>query len=96
MKIGVRPVERAFQLARSGSVRDIAELKKVLEREGYFSREIEGKAITGQLRESSRRPGARSSRSQGRSDAVQHRDELLLVSWTGSWLTPPFVRTQPG
>jgi hypothetical protein len=51
MRPGVRPVERAFQLARSGSVRDVAELKRAMAREGYIPREIEGKAITGQLRE---------------------------------------------
>jgi hypothetical protein len=51
MKQDVRPLERAFQLARSGSVWDVAEIKRALEREGYNPREIEGKAITGQLRE---------------------------------------------
>ena len=51
MKPGIRPLERAFQLAQSGSVRDVAELKRAVEREGYSPREIEGKVIRGQLRE---------------------------------------------
>jgi len=51
MKIGVHPVERAFQLARSGSVGTVEELKKVIDREGYNSRGIEGNVIRGQLRD---------------------------------------------
>ena len=51
MKVGVSAVARAFHLARSGAVRGVAELKKALDREGHNSREIEGRAITGQLRE---------------------------------------------
>ena len=50
MKVGVRAVERAFQLARSGSVRDVAEIKRAMDREGYNPREIEGKTLHGQLR----------------------------------------------
>jgi hypothetical protein len=49
-KSGVSALERAFQLARSGSVRDIGEPKKALDPEGYSSREIEGSVIRGQLR----------------------------------------------
>jgi hypothetical protein len=50
MKIGVRPVERAFQLAQSGSVQSVAEIKKVMEREGYGTREIEGEQLRTQVR----------------------------------------------
>lgn len=49
MKAGVSAIERAFQLARSRSVRDVTELKRAIKREGYNSWDIEGKAITGQL-----------------------------------------------
>jgi hypothetical protein len=51
VKPGVSTIERAFQLARSASIRDIADIKRALDREGYYSRWIEGKAITRQLRE---------------------------------------------
>ena len=51
MKLGVSAITRALQLARSGSVRDVAEIKRAMARSGYNPREIEGKAITGQLRE---------------------------------------------
>jgi hypothetical protein len=51
MKPGVRPVARAFQLARSGAMRDMWELKQAMVREGYDPRKIEGKAIHGQLRD---------------------------------------------
>jgi hypothetical protein len=50
MKPGVSAIERAFQLARCGSVRGVGEIKKAMEREGYSSREIEGNVIRGQLR----------------------------------------------
>jgi len=50
MKIGVRPVERAFQLAQSGSVQNVAEIKKTMDREGYATREIEGELLRTQLR----------------------------------------------
>jgi hypothetical protein len=51
MKIGVRPVERAFQLARSGSVQDVTEIRKVIAREGYDVRQIEGPQIVAQLKD---------------------------------------------
>jgi DUF1009 family protein len=51
MKPGVSAIERAFQLARSSSVRDVAEIIKALDREGYNSRVVEGKVIRVQLRD---------------------------------------------
>jgi hypothetical protein len=50
MKPGVSAIERAFQLARSGSVGNVADIKKTLDREGYGAREIEGKVLHDQLR----------------------------------------------
>ena len=50
MKIGVRPVERAFQLAQSGSVQNVAEIKRAMLREGYATGEIEGEQLRTQLR----------------------------------------------
>jgi hypothetical protein len=50
MKPGVRPLERAFQLARSGSVQNVSEIRRAMEREGYASREIEGEQLRTQLR----------------------------------------------
>lgn len=51
MKPGIRALERAFQLARSGSVKDIWGIKVALRREGYFTEEIEGPKIRKQLRD---------------------------------------------
>lgn len=66
MKAGVAPLERAFQLARSGSVGNVTELKTALKREGYSSEVIEGRTLTRQLRELIQiaREGAEASRGQ--------------------------------
>lgn len=50
MRSNVRPVERAFQLARLGSAQSVAEIKKILDHEGYNSNEIQGEQIRTQLR----------------------------------------------
>ena len=51
MKVGVSPLERAFQLARSGKVAGIIEIKTALRREGYDIRAVERAALGKQLRE---------------------------------------------
>lgn len=43
-------LERAFQLARSGSVISIGEIRAVLTREGYNGSQIEGPQLKRQLR----------------------------------------------
>lgn len=50
MKVGVSPLERAFQIARSGNVGTVQEIKTALEREGYSSWVIEGPTLSKQLR----------------------------------------------
>lgn len=50
MKPGVSPIERAFQLARSGSLVNVTEIKKAMDREGYDSRQIDGPQLRQQLR----------------------------------------------
>jgi hypothetical protein len=42
-------LERAFQLARSGEVSGLPEIRKILKREGYNRDQIEGRALTRQL-----------------------------------------------
>ena len=44
-------LERAFQLAKSGSVISIGEIRAVLTREGYNRSQIEGPQLKRQLRE---------------------------------------------
>jgi hypothetical protein len=44
------PLERAFQLARSGRPNTIADIKQILDSEGYASGQVEGKALHKQLR----------------------------------------------
>jgi hypothetical protein len=44
------PLERAFQLARSGRPNTIADIKQILHSEGYASGQVEGKALHKQLR----------------------------------------------
>jgi hypothetical protein len=43
-------LERAFQLARSGRCISVEEIKKRLSSEGYFTEQIDGKALLNQLR----------------------------------------------
>ena len=54
-------VERAFQLARSGSVAGLAEITTSLNREGYYANQIEGPVLKRQLADlikAARKPNA--------------------------------------
>jgi hypothetical protein len=51
MRIGVTTLERAFELARSGSVSGVTEIRMELKREGYEYGEIRGHSLQKQLRE---------------------------------------------
>jgi hypothetical protein len=42
-------LERAFQLARSGEVAGLPDIRKALKREGYYEYQIEGPTLTRQL-----------------------------------------------
>jgi hypothetical protein len=42
-------LERAFQLARSGEVSGLKEIRKILNREGYYGDQIEGPTLSRQL-----------------------------------------------
>ena len=44
-------LERAFELARSGAVQDLPELRKRLSQEGYESSQIRGSSLSRQLRD---------------------------------------------
>jgi hypothetical protein len=46
----VSALERAFELARSGTIRDISQIKGALVREGYDTGQIEGPMLVRQLR----------------------------------------------
>ena len=46
----VSALERAFELAQSGTIRDISQIKGVLAREGYDPSQIEGPVLIRQLR----------------------------------------------
>jgi hypothetical protein len=49
MKIGVTSLERAFELARSGSVSTVEEIRFALKHEGYSVSEIRGPSLQKQL-----------------------------------------------
>ena len=49
MNQNMTAVERAFQLARSGSVAGLAEITTSLNREGYYASQIEGPVLKRQL-----------------------------------------------
>ena len=48
---GRSTLERAFELARSGQCATLSDIRSQLKREGFTPREIEGGALTRQLRE---------------------------------------------
>lgn len=50
MKPNVTPVERAFQLARSGEMHSVEEIKRALATEGYSANQITGRTLAVQLR----------------------------------------------
>lgn len=50
MKPNVTPLERAFQLARSGDVATVQEILRALHMEGYSGAQIEGGLLLKQLR----------------------------------------------
>ena len=43
-------LERAFELAKSGTVKSVSELRNKISREGYMAAQIEGAALGRQLR----------------------------------------------
>ena len=51
MNPDVSALERAFQLARSGRVASIQDIRAQLKREGYNDRAVEGRSLTSQLRD---------------------------------------------
>ena len=51
MILHVTTIERAFQLARSGSYENAEAIRRQLSREGYDARHIEGRFIIKQLHE---------------------------------------------
>ena len=50
MRNGVSEVERAFQIAHSGTVSSVDEIRRALNREGYQANELQGSALYRQLR----------------------------------------------
>lgn len=59
MKDGVLTLERAFELARSGHVGSIPELRRALRHEGHNTKEILGPSLVSQLRGAIRAAGRR-------------------------------------
>ena len=49
MDHGMTALERAFQLARSGQVSTIAEIKQSLKRDGYSAIQVDGPSLRRQL-----------------------------------------------
>jgi hypothetical protein len=50
MDPNLSPLERAFELARSGECRTVDDIRKRLSREGYSTTQIYGPALLAQLR----------------------------------------------
>ena len=49
MHSGVSIIERAFQIARSGTVSSVIDLKRALNSEGYAGHSLEGRTLFRQL-----------------------------------------------
>jgi hypothetical protein len=49
MQSDVSEIERAFQLARSGTVSNLDDIKRALNREGYIADKLQGRALFKQL-----------------------------------------------
>jgi LmbE family N-acetylglucosaminyl deacetylase len=45
------PLERAFELARSGEYAGVSEVRRQLKAEGYSDQQLEGRSLSRQLRE---------------------------------------------
>ena len=50
MQANTTAIERAFELAKSGQCVSVAEIKRRLHAEGYFADQIEGRALSEQLK----------------------------------------------
>ena len=50
MKVNTSELERAFQLARSGSHLTISEIRRQLLKEGYSNNQVSGRQLMAQLR----------------------------------------------
>lgn len=55
----VTPLERAFELARSGRFSNVADIKKHLQREGFETAQVTGSTLTKQLNQLMRTSGAK-------------------------------------
>jgi hypothetical protein len=51
MELPLLPLERAFQIAKSGRVSRLEEIRKILAREGFENSQISGPQLLKQLRE---------------------------------------------
>jgi hypothetical protein len=51
MKPNVSTIERAFEIANSGEVQEVADIVRMLKSEGYNERQIEGRQLRDQLKE---------------------------------------------
>jgi hypothetical protein len=51
MDLPANPIERAFQIARSGNCLGLADLKLQLKKEGYSVAQIDGRVLNNQLRD---------------------------------------------
>ena len=54
-------LERAFELANSGKIQSVGELRRAVSREGYTATHLEGQALGRQLAQIIRRSKARTS-----------------------------------
>ncbi len=51
MDLPTNPIERAFQIARSGACLGLSDLKLQLKKEGYSLSQIDGRVLNNQLRD---------------------------------------------
>jgi hypothetical protein len=56
--MAISAIERAFEIARSGEVRDVERIRRKLRQEGYDQNQIYGRPLSRQLVEVVRESGA--------------------------------------
>ena len=49
MKLGITPLERAFELAKSGRLSSVSEIRRALSKEGYETTQMDGPLLRRQI-----------------------------------------------
>jgi DNA-binding XRE family transcriptional regulator len=85
MKAGVSTLERAFELARSGTVLNVNDIKRALDHEGYSSKSVLGSALVKQLLATIRAERERKNKPAGVTEFALTPQQLRLARLRLHW-----------